>query len=223
VYESIAPSKDDIMLLGPLQTLASVYFQTGQHQKAIALYNRAIAISQSATNTTPMMRVATMWGIASTYYYGGRKDLAQPLIKRTIGVAEAEIAKLEKANPDDYQIQSLVGQLGYMYRYAGDLASAEKAFVKTIEIARKKNQFSGWESVLADLKRAQGKPKEALALLERAKAESAKLSPESATAYNVILADVLLELGDYKRAERLLDEHRAFVVKNYGKRHPAYG
>jgi CHAT domain-containing protein len=30
-------------------------------------------------------------------------------------------------------------------------------------------------------------------------------------------------MGDYKRAERLLDEHRAMVIKNYGKKHPMYG
>lgn len=223
IYESIAPSKDDMTLLSPIQVLAGVYFQTGQHQKAIALYNRAIAISQNAPNSTPILRISTMWSVASMYFYGGRKDLAQPLIKRAIGVAEAEIAKLEKANPDDYQIPSLLGQLGYMYRQSGDLVSAEKTIMKAIAIAQKKQQFSGWESMLADLKREQGKPKEALALLERAKAEISKLSPLSATAYNTIIADVLRDLGEYARAERLLDEHRAFVLKNYGKKHPVYG
>src|SRR5690606_27615274 len=111
---------------GPIQMVANIYFQTSQHQKAIALYDRAIAISQSAPGSTPMMRISTMWSVASQYFYGGRKDLAQPLIKRTIGVAEAEIKKLEQANPDDYQIPALLGQLGYMYRQAGDLAAAEK-------------------------------------------------------------------------------------------------
>src|SRR5690606_35306077 len=122
-----------------------------------------------------------------------------------------------------YQIPSLLGQLGYMYRQSGDLVSAEKTIMKAIANAQKKQQFSGWESMLADLKREQGKPKVALALLERAKAEISKLSPLSATAYNTIIADVLRDLGEYARAERLLDEHRAFVLKNYGKKHPVYG
>lgn len=223
LHESIAPSKNDMSLIGPIQMLASLYFQTSQHQKAIALYDRAMAISQSAPNTTPMMRISTMWSVASQYFYGGRKDLAQPLIKRTIGVAEAEIKKLEQANPDDYQVPALLGQLGYMYRQAGDLAAAEKTFMRTIAIAEKKQQFSGWESVLADLKREQGKPKEALALLEKAKAAMARIAPQSATTYNTMIAEVLRDLGDYKGAEKLLDQHRAYVLKNYGKKHPMYG
>jgi CHAT domain-containing protein len=223
LHESIAPSKNDISLLSPIQMLASVYWQTNQQHKAIALYDRAMQIAATAPTTNPMMRISTMWGTASMYFYGGRKDLALPLIKRTVDVAEKEIEKLEKANPDDYQVPALLGQIGYMYRQAGDLANAEKAFKKTIAIAERKKQYSGWESALADLKREQGKPQEALALLEKAKAEMNRISPLSSTTYNTMIADVLREMGDYKRAEKLLDEHRAFVIKNYGKKHPMYG
>lgn len=221
--EALAPTKNDISLIGPIQTLAGVYWQTNQQAKAIALYDRAIAVAGSAPNTTPMMRLATMWAAASMYFYGGRKDLAQPLIKRTVDVGEKEIERLEKANPDDYQVPALLGQVGYMYRQSGDLAKAEQAFGRAIAIAERKQQFSGWETALADLKREQGKPKEALALLEKAKAQLVKLSPTSATSYSTLIADVLRETGDYKRAEQLLDEHRAFLIKNYGKKHPSYG
>src|SRR5690606_25917040 len=70
LYESLAPSKNDISLLGPIQMLASIYWQTNQQQKAIALYNRAIAISQNAPQSTPMTRTSTMWSVAAMYYYG---------------------------------------------------------------------------------------------------------------------------------------------------------
>jgi CHAT domain-containing protein len=223
LHESIAPSKNDISLLSPIQMLASVYWQTNQQPKAIALYDRAMQIAATAPTTNPMMRISTMWATSSMYFYGGRKDLAQPLIKKTIDVAEKEIEKLEKANPDDYQVPAMLGQMGYMYRQAGDLANAEKALLRAIAIAQRKNTYSGWESALADLKREQGKPKEALALLEKAKAELIKLSPLSSTSYNTMIADVLREMGEYKRAEKLLDEHRAMVIKNYGKKHPMYG
>jgi len=223
LQESMAKTKDDIGLVSSIQMLASVYWQTNQQQKAMALYDRAIAIAQSSPTTTPMMKTSTMWGVAAQYYWGGRKDLALPLIKKTIVEAEKEIAKLEKDAPDDYQIPALLGQLGYMYKQSGDLANAEKAFGKTIAIAEKKKTFSGWESALADVKREQNKPKEALALLEKAKESMAKLSPISGTVYNTMIADVLRDLGEYKRAEKLLDEHRQFVIKNYGKKHPMYG
>ncbi|HEY5950176.1 MAG TPA: tetratricopeptide repeat protein, partial [Kofleriaceae bacterium] len=223
LHESIAPSKTDITLLGPIQMLASVYWQTNQQPKAIALYDRAMAIAAAQTVNGPMMQISTMWSVAAMYYYGGRKDLAQPLMKKAIDAAEKQIAQLEKDKPDDYQLPALLGQVGYMYRQNGDLANAEKAFKKTIAIAEQKKQYSGWEGSLADLKREQGKPKEALALLEKAKAEMIKISPLSSTVYNTQIADVLRELGDYKRAEQLLDEHRKLVIKNYGKKHPMYG
>jgi CHAT domain-containing protein len=223
LHESIAPSKTDISLLGPVQMLASVYWQTNQQQKAIALYDRAMAIAAASTTQGPMMRISTMWSVASMYHYGGRKDLAQPLMKKAIAAGEQEIARLEKANPDDYQVPALLGQIAYMYRQSGDLANAERAFLKTIAIAERKNTYSGWESSLADLKREQGKHKEALALLEKAKAEITKISPISSTVYNTQIVDVLRDMGEYKRAEQLLDEHRKMVIKNYGKKHPMYG
>ncbi|HEY5924995.1 MAG TPA: CHAT domain-containing tetratricopeptide repeat protein [Kofleriaceae bacterium] len=224
INESIAPSKTDVTLLGPIQVLASLYFQTGQQAKATALYDRAIAIGQApGPHNTPLMTISTMWGVVAAYYWGGRKDLAMPLIKKTITVAEVAIAKLEKDKPDDYQIPALQGQLGYMYKQSGDLAAAEKTFRKVIDNAQKKGLPSGWESVLADIKREQDKPKEALVLLEKAKTDMAKWAPMSTTTYNTMIADVLRDLGEYKRAEKLLDEHRAFIIKNYGRKHPMYG
>ncbi len=223
LHESIAPSKNDISLLGPIQMLASVYWQTNQQPKAIALYDRAMQIAAASPVNGPMMKISTMWSVAAMYHYGGRKDLAQPLIKKAIEAAEQEIARLEKSSPDDYQLPAMLGQVGYMYRQAGDLTNAEKSFLKTIAIAERKKQYSGYEGSLADLKREQGKPKEALALLEKAKAEMIKISPISSTVYNTQIADVLRELGDYKRAEQLLDEHRKLVIKQYGKKHPMYG
>ena len=141
LHESIAPSKNDISLLGPVQMLASVYWQTNQQPKAIALYDRAMQISANAPNTNAMMRISTMWAVASMYFYGGRKDLAQPLMKKATEAADKEIARLEKDSPDDYQIPALLGQVGYMYRQMGDLANAEKAFIKKIAIAERKKQY----------------------------------------------------------------------------------
>jgi len=47
---------------------------------------------------------------------------------------EKEIARLEKDKPDDYQISSMLGQLGFNYRTTGDLANAEKTLTKAIAL-----------------------------------------------------------------------------------------
>ncbi|HEX7840399.1 MAG TPA: CHAT domain-containing tetratricopeptide repeat protein, partial [Kofleriaceae bacterium] len=215
-------TQDDMQLLGPIETLASAYWQANQRARAIALFDRALAIAERPSIPI-MQRGSTLWMIVSLYHYGGRDDLAQPLIKKAIALYESEIARLEKDKPDDYQIPALLGQLGYTYRQSGDLERAEKTFDKVIAIDGKRSGFSAWASTLAEVKRAQGKPKAALALLESAQAGLAKVSPQSATTFNAVIADVLREIGDYPRAERLLAEYRASLEKTYGRRHPLYG
>jgi CHAT domain-containing protein len=217
-----ALGKDDSQLLGAVETLASAYWQANQRARAVALFDRALAISEKP-GTSIMLRGSTLWMIVSLYHYGGRDDLAKPLVKKAIELYETEIARLEHDKPDDFQLPGLIGQLGFTYRQSGDLAHAEQAFEKVIALDEKRAGFSAWSSTLAEVKRAQGKPKEALALLEDAKRGLAKVSPQSATTFNAVIADVLREVGDYPRAEQLLAEYRAGLEKTYGRHHPLYG
>jgi CHAT domain-containing protein/tetratricopeptide (TPR) repeat protein len=214
--------KDDSQLLGAVQTLASSYWQANQRARAVALFDRALAITEKP-GTPIMLRGGTLWMIVSLYHYGGRDDLAQPLVKKATELYENEIARLERDKPDDYALPGLIGQLGFTYRQNGDLARAEQAFEKVIALDEKRGGFSAWSSTLAEVKRAQGKPRQALALLEAAKLALAKISPQSAATFNAVIADVLREVGDYPRAEQLLAEYRAGLAKTYGKRHPLYG
>ncbi len=223
IEEAIPANKDSLTLLGGVQTLAYFYWMTNQQPKAIAFYNRAIAISQTAKNTNVLLQASTLWGIASMYHYGNRDDLAAPLTRRAIDLYEKEIARRERETPDDPQLPTLLGQLGFVYRQTGDLGRAETTLGRAVATGRKRTGFSGWESSLADIKRAQGKRKEVLDLLVEAKTSTTKLSPMSATIYDTPIADLLREMGDLPRAEKLIEEQRQFVLKRYGARHPLYG
>lgn len=225
IRDAIAPAKDDISFIAAQQGLASLYWMTNQQGKAIALFDTIVKTLDASKNAslTVMYRASTVWGIAAQYHYSGRDDLARPLMKRAIDMYEKEVARIEKTNPDDYMLSGLLGQLGMNYRQSGDFANAEKVLVKAVAVDEKRGQFSGYAATLAELKRVLGKPREALALLEKAQAALTKLSPSMTTTYNMQMADVLRELGDFKRAESLLIAHRASVEKQYGKKHPAYG
>lgn len=223
IYEA-AVGKDDLQMMGPLQILASTYWQTNQRPKAIALYDRVLAIAEKQSATNVQILASTYWGVAAMYHYGGRDDLAKPLSQKAIDIFTKEIARLEKTKPDDPMLPSLVGQLGYQYRQTGDLAKAEEMLDRSVKLDEKRGaQFSAWGSSLAEIKRAQGKPKEALVLLEKAQAQLAKMSPTSATVYNTQIADVLREMGEYARAEKLMLAYQASLAKTYGPRHPVYG
>jgi tetratricopeptide (TPR) repeat protein len=222
IHEALAKTKDDISLISAMSTLGAMYWQANQRPKAIALYDRMIKILDASSQSV-MTRASMIWGVAAMYHYDDRDDLAVPLSKRVIDMFQNEIAQLEKANPDDPQIVAMLGQLGMNYRQLDDLANADKVLTRAVAIEDKRGGFSGYSSMLADVRRALGKPKEALVLLEKSQAALTKLSPSSATAYNSSIADVLRELGDFKRAEVLLAAHIAYLEKTYGKKHPIYG
>lgn len=130
---------------------------------------------------------------------------------------------MEKANPDDPMLPGVVGQLGFAYRQANDLPNAEKWVEKAIAIQKKKGGYSGWGASLAEIKRAQGKLPQALQLYEEAAKELAAIAPQSANAYNGTIADVLREMGDYKRAEAILVKQMPEIEKQWGKNHPMFG
>jgi len=223
IQESLAKSKDDMALLGPVQVLASVYWQTNQRPKAMKLYDRAIAIASNAPGATVMTTASTMWSVAAMYHYGNRDDLATPITKKVIDMFTKEVARLEQDKPDDPMLSGMLGQLAYTYRQINDLPNAEKALEKAVAIDTKRMGFSGWSGSLAEILRGSGKPKQALAIYEALKADLVKKSPQTAQVYDSTIADVLRELGDYKRAESLLAAYRAYAEKTYGKRHPMYG
>ncbi len=223
LQESLVKKGDEWQLIGPIQITASIYWQTNDKPKAIALYDRAMKLAETQPNATAMSIGGTIWGVAAQYHWGKRDDLALPLMKKAIDVYDKEIAKLLKDKPDDWSISSMLGMSGYMLRVMGDYAGAEQRMQQAVDRDEKKLGYSGYTFMLADVKRAEGKPKEALALLEKAAAQMAKVAPQSATAYNTTIADVLRELGDYKRAEQLLRDQLAAYEKTYGRRHSIYG
>jgi CHAT domain-containing protein len=211
-------------LQSTVQVLASYYWQTNQRPKAMEMFDRTIKMAETAPHATPMTIGSALWSVAATYHYGNRDDLAKPMMKRAMEIYDKEIARLEKDKPDDYELSAMLGMSGYMLQQMGDAAGAEQRMDKAIAIDEKRaTGYSGWTTMLAELKRQAGKPKEALALYEHAAASLAKTSPTSAKAYNVAIAIVYKDLGDYKNAEKLLLDSLATSAKQYGRHHPYYG
>jgi CHAT domain-containing protein len=205
-----------------LQIMGSAQWTLGQHAKALQTWDRAVKVSLAAPGANVIQRTSTLYGIAMQLQFGGRADLAKPLLAQAKAIYEQEIQRLERDAPDDYMLDSMYGMLGYLYRQDEDYATAEAMFEKGIAKGVKRNGYSGYEMMLAELKRAQGKHREALALLEKSAAAMAKIAPASATFYNPTMADVLRELGEFKRAEQLIEQHRAFLAKTYGKSSTVY-
>ena len=60
------------------------------------------------------------------YHYGGRDDLAAPLIKQVVRRSTPRRSRgSSKDKPDDPTLPGILGQLGYAYRQNDDLANAD--------------------------------------------------------------------------------------------------
>ncbi len=221
ITEAIA--KDDMSLVGSLQVVASTYWQLNQKNKAQALFDRIVKIANKMAATNIAYAAATLWSVAAQYSYGGRPDLAKPLQQQITDMYAKEIARMEKANPDDPMLPSMIGQLGFAYRQTNDFANAEKWIERAIAIQKKKGGYVGYGPSLAEIKRAQGKLPEALKLYEEGAKELAALNPLSANVYDSTIAETLREMGQFKRAEALLLRALTTTEKQYGKNHPMYG
>jgi CHAT domain-containing protein len=225
IYEAAAPSKDDESLIQPLQALARMYWDMNQQAKAITLYDRAIKIAETNPKIEASTRITTLWVISMAYKYGGRKDLSGPLLKKATDLSEEAIAALEKKDPDDWKLANYIGMLPFLYQYSGDLPKAEKAFMRASAFMMKKNPtgYDPYAGSIAELRKLQGKYKEALAILEAQQAVLMKTSPASAPAMGAQMIDVVRDLGDYPRAEKLAIEYRDYMGRILGKKHTAYG
>ena len=222
IYESIG-KPDDWTVVSALQSVANTYWQMNQQAKAIPLYDRIVKLAMTSTSQMVILRASTIWIIANQYQWGNRKDLAGPLFKKAIDMTDVELARVEKATPDDWQIASLLSSLGAMHRFNNDYVKAEEAYLRYEKWATKKGQYSGVSVMLAELKRIQGKNKEAIALYEKAAEELAKLAPESKASYNVMISEIYRETGDFKRALKLFEEYRAWAVKSFASYPSALG
>ncbi len=220
ITETTAKSDADPALLSALQRLATIYWQTNQRPKSIVLYNRVIAATNAMPDAQVGTKAGTMWGAAMQYHFGGRDDLAKPLLAKIVDLYTNDIARLEKDKPDDPMLTVDLVMLAYNYRNLDDLANARMMFERAVARDVKKQGWSAYLASLAEVIRAQGHPKEALAMFEQSQKDMTKLSAQAARGYDLTIADVLRELGEYKRAEKLYLDYKSYAEKLYGKHHP---
>ncbi|MBY0230022.1 MAG: tetratricopeptide repeat protein, partial [Gemmataceae bacterium] len=120
--------------------------------------------------------------------------------------------------------------LGSLHHEMGDFDEADRAFSRAAEVfvgrlARHPSRGTLLNN-RAMLAKAQGKPREALKLLEEGLALEEGMrgpdSPEVAVKRHNI-ASVLIELGDLDRAEKVMEQAQAARRKADAERHPYYG
>jgi CHAT domain-containing protein len=218
VYEQslrIQEAAKDPTLHRALSMLGTLYWLTKQQSKAVVMFDRYIALTKAQGMT---QYVHTILWVSEHYRYGGRPDLVARLAKQGIAVAEAELARLDAAKTTGYELTSILFSLAELYKHAADHAKAEQILLRHIAHEEKQPQGFPPYAQLAALRREQGRTKEALAAFEKAKAWMGRISKTNNSGMNSMIADLLVELGDPKRAETLYLEAQADLDKLFGKR-----
>lgn len=224
IYEAAAKTPDAPSLIPALQTLGWSYWSTGKKTQAQAMFQRLLAINDKRPAAEAQQKASTVYSVAAVYHYGGRADLGKPLFEKARGIYRDEIAAKEKANAKGYELSMLYSMLGMMEKSLGNHAEARQALSKAIAIDERDNGGSAWYSTLSEIERADGKPKAALAALDKAEAHLVKTAgPSMKSIYAVSRAEVMRDMGRYAEAEELMRTYLARQLKTLGERHPTTG
>jgi CHAT domain-containing protein len=202
---------------GTLMSLGLLYMQTDQ-SKAKTAFDRYLAIRQKGATATE--QVHTLWWVSGLYRRGGRLELATPLETKALDMARKEIARLERApaKPSSFpgeqsDLERAMFSLGGMLLEIDDLAGAEPVITKYVALVEKLGGYLATPyGQLMQLRRKQGRNKEALAALEKVQkiAGGPGMYP--------IMGDIYRELGNTKKAEELYIKAQADLDKLFGKR-----
>jgi CHAT domain-containing protein len=216
-----AIAKDDIETIPALTVVASTMWQMGQEKKALVYYDQITKLAEKQSQKSAREGAMTLYSLAMQFSYAGREDLAKPMRDKTIGILEKEYARVKKATPDDYGLAGMAAQIAMTYQAGQDLTKAEKWLMeaKTYD-AKRGTGYSGWDVVLANIKRQQGDSAAALQLYKDNQAQLAKIAPQATIGYNIMIVDALRDLGRYKEAEPYALEYLKYNEKQYGTHHP---
>ncbi len=200
-------NKEDVS--GRLTQLAMVYMQIDV-AKAKTIFDRYLA---TLAKQPVELRATQAWWVSGFYRRAGRLDLAAPLEKQAADLRRAEITRLEQAKGKDTpELQNQLWSLGTMLMEINDLAGADPLLVRAIAIAEKAKSPMIPYGSLASLRRKQNRPKEALALFEKAQAQL-----PGGTGLYPMMADIQRELGNTKAAEELIRKAQVDYDKWFGK------
>lgn len=224
IYEASAKSPDAQSLLAPLQTLGWSYWSTGKKTQAQAMFQRVLAINDQRAPSEAQQRASTVYSVAAVYHYGGRPDLAKPLFEKARAIYREQIAEKEKANAKGYELSMLYSMLAMMEKSLDNFAEARQALQKAIAIDERDNGGSAWYSTLAEVERADGKPKAALAAIDKAEAYLVKTAgPSMRSIYAVSRAEVMRDMNRLSEAEDLMRVYLKRQESTMGERHPTTG
>ncbi len=207
------------MVVLSLATLAQLYDQKGDYNRAEPFYLRALAIAEKPNSGLEPFFIATLLnGSGRIYDLRGDFLRAEPLYKRALEIQEKSLG------PENAQVATTLTNLGVMYQAKGDYGQAEQLLLRALAIREK---AAGTEEIfiiqslksLASLYETKGEYDKAGPLLERVVIKLEKLLGPDNPIIAPALSDFALHYknqGDYVKAEQLYQRAIAILEKGRG-------
>ena len=148
-----------------LHALARLYTGQGKYAEAEPLYQRALRIREQQLGPENLDVSDSLRGLANLYFKEGRYAEAEPLYLRALHIREQQLGS------ENLVINDVLLGLANLYREQGKYMQAEPLYLQALHICEQQPERLETAAVLHDLARfqqAQGEPREAAALYQRA-------------------------------------------------------
>jgi CHAT domain-containing protein/Tfp pilus assembly protein PilF len=202
-----------------LSTLAQLYDQKQDYNRAESLYLRALAIAEKpGSGLEPFFVASILNGVGRLCDLRGDSLGAEAMHKRALAIQEKSLG------PEDPQLASTLTSLGVIYQTRGDYAQAERLLLRALALREK---AAGTEEIfiiqsmksLASLYETKGDFDKAGLLLQQVVTRLEKLVGPDNPIMAATLSDFAIHTknqGDYVKAEQLYQRAIAILEKAHG-------
>ena len=216
---------DNIVLAVSLNTLAGLYQDVGNVDKALLRYERALQVIEKTNESlTPMVQGCILNNLGQ--FYQEKKEFKESLKL----YEKALIINQRKNKNDNLNVATIYNNQAGIYQAQGNLSKALQLYLRTYNIRK---NFLGPEhpevanvlNNIACLYEYEGNYEEALKLfLQALDIREKKLGKEHPFVANTVsnLASLYTQIGEYKEAMRCFRRSLEIYVKRNDTKHPRF-
>ena len=204
-----------------LYTLAKLYYEIGDYDKAQHLYNRVISITEDSFGPEHPDIATCLTKLVDLYVQTGDYSKAEPLLKRAISIQKKALG------PEHPETAESLNYLALLYKYMGNYSKAEPLYQQALSIGEKVfgpehpdiatylNNLAGLYHAIGNYGKAESMYKRSLSIKEKSFGAE---HPETATSLNN-LAALYVKTADFDKAEFLYQRALSIREKAFGPEH----
>jgi CHAT domain-containing protein/Tfp pilus assembly protein PilF len=224
LFEDLPPKQEHPDYANSLNNLAILYYQMGQYDKALPLYEQALAIRKKVLGEEHRGYANSLNNLAILYYQMGQYDKALPLYEQALAIRKKVLG--EEHPSYAFSLNNLAALYVEIGQYDKALPLYEQALaIRKKVLGEEHPDYAQSLNNLAILYVEIGQYDKALPLYEQASAIYKKVLGEEHPSYASSLNNLAIlysDMGQYDKALPLYEQALAINKKVLGEEHPYY-